>query len=292
MKNFIQRTITGLLFVAILVIAIIEHSTFYALLFTVITALSLHEFYSLVRQDKTSPKIEMLSAIFAGCYFYIVSYLCLFKGLSVICFLPYLLYFIYLSIFELYRNNGNPLTNFAYAVMGHIYIVLPFSLFNLLFTPSLKTLSLFNLDDLVTASSAYDILQPVLFPLALFIFIWLNDTGAYLAGVTFGKHRLFERISPKKSWEGFVGGAILDIVVAIVIAHFCPIISVAKWIGYALVVVGVGTYGDLWESLMKRSVGVKDSGHLLPGHGGMLDRFDSVLLAIPAVIIYLYIVCF
>ena len=131
--------------------------------------------------------------------------------------------------------------------------------------------------------------NPIL-PLSIFIFNWVNDTGAYCTGMLFGKHRLFERISPKKSWEGSIGGAVFSIIAAIVLAHFFTFLSTGVWIGLGLTVVVFGTWGDLTESLMKRTLGIKDSGNILPGHGGMLDRFDSTLMAVPAAVVYLYLV--
>ena len=121
---------------------------------------------------------------------------------------------------------------------------------------------------------------------------WINDTGAYCTGMLFGKHRLFERISPKKSWEGSIGGGVFSIIAAIVMAHYFPFMPISIWIGLALTVVIFGTLGDLTESLLKRTIGIKDSGNILPGHGGMLDRFDSTLMAVPAAVVYLYIISF
>lgn len=119
------------------------------------------------------------------------------------------------------------------------------------------------------------------------MFIWLSDTGAYCVGSLIGKHRLFERISPKKSWEGSIGGGIVSLASAFVFAQYFFFLNVWQWMGLALVVVIFGTWGDLTESLLKRQLGIKDSGNILPGHGGMLDRFDSALMAIPAVVVYL-----
>ena len=131
--------------------------------------------------------------------------------------------------------------------------------------------------------------------LSLFIFIWCSDTGAYLIGSAIGKHRLFPSISPKKSWEGSIGGACVAIIASQVIATFSKdlnadseIVNRLLWAGFAVVVVIFGTWGDLVESRLKRKLGVKDSGNILPGHGGWLDRFDSALMAIPAALIYLY----
>jgi phosphatidate cytidylyltransferase len=120
-----------------------------------------------------------------------------------------------------------------------------------------------------------------------FMLIWASDTGAYFAGRAFGRRKLFERVSPKKTWEGFIGGAVLSMVVAAVLASITFFPDLKVWLGMSIVAVVMGTYGDLVESLLKRNVGVKDSGTLLPGHGGVLDRFDSILLASPFLFVYL-----
>ena len=177
---------------------------------------------------------------------------------------------------ELYLKKENPLNNWAYAMFSQMYIALPFALLNVLAFHSDET----------TSISQYN----AILPLSIFIFNWVNDTGAYCTGMLFGKHRLFERISPKKSWEGSIGGGVFCIIASLVLAHFFPFMSVGVWIGLALTVVVFGTWGDLTESLLKRRLGIKDSGHILPGHGGMLDRFDSAILAIPAAVVYLYVV--
>jgi phosphatidate cytidylyltransferase len=146
-------------------------------------------------------------------------------------------------------------------------------------------LSLLNLLVFSPADAGVVVYYPV-FVLALFIFIWINDTGAYLVGILFGKHRLFERISPKKSWEGFFGGLLFTTASSFVFAYFEPEISYYHWMGISLVVVVFGVWGDLVESLIKRTLEVKDSGKAIPGHGGFLDRFDSLLLAVYAVLFY------
>ena len=167
-----------------------------------------------------------------------------------------------MMITELYLKHKNPLGNWAFSMMSQLYVALPFALLNVL---------AFH-NDPAASSVSYN---PIL-PLSIFVFIWLSDTGAYCVGSLIGKHRLFERISPKKSWEGSIGGAVFSIA------------SSGQWAGLAVVVVIFGTWGDLTESLMKRQLGIKDSGNILPGHGGMLDRFDSALMAIPAAVCYLF----
>ena len=161
--------------------------------------------------------------------------------------------------------------------MSQLYVALPFALLSVL---------AFHRNTVMSDSSPISF--NAILPLSVFIFNWSNDTGAYCTGMLFGRHRLFERISPKKSWEGSIGGGIISILVSLVMAHSFPFLSVLQWIGFALVVVVFGTWGDLVESLLKRQLGIKDSGNILPGHGGMLDRFDSTLLAVPAVVLYLY----
>jgi phosphatidate cytidylyltransferase len=175
-------------------------------------------------------------------------------------------------IAELYTKAPNPINNWAYTMLSQMYIALPFAMVNVLAFRGVGNGVVYN----------------YLAPLSIFVFLWTNDTGAYCIGSLIGKHRLFERISPKKSWEGSIGGGVVAIGVSFILAHYFPFMSMMEWAGLALVVVIFGTWGDLTESLLKRQLHVKDSGNILPGHGGMLDRFDSSLMAIPAAVVYLY----
>ncbi len=129
----------------------------------------------------------------------------------------------------------------------------------------------------------------------MFILIWLSDTGAFCVGSLIGKHRLFERISPKKSWEGFFGGLIFCLIAGLVMFYgfhsYFLIMNLWQMLGFCAMVCVMGTWGDLVESLIKRSLGVKDSGHLLPGHGGILDRIDSLLVVVPGVTVYIFLIC-
>ncbi len=274
-SNFIQRTITGILFVAIMVGCILASPLSFGLLFVVISALAVHEFCTLVNKEEgvqVNKRICMLAGVFLFlCFFYIG----ILPSRTAI-FIPYLVLFLYLTISELYLKKKNPLHNWAYAALSQLYIALPFALLNVLAFHSVD-------------SGAVSQYNPIL-PLSIFIFNWVYDTGAYCTGVLFGKHRLFERISPKKSWEGFIGGGVACLIASGIMARFFPFLSVGVWIGLALTMVVFGTWGDLTESLMKRHLGIKDSGNILPGHGGMLDRFDSTILAIPAAVVYLYVV--
>lgn len=277
-NNFIQRAITGVIFVGVLVGGILWGPISFSLLFALISALTIHEFGTIVskQQDvEINKPICMLAGIFL---FFGFAYLGVMPGQTEVL-IPYLFLIIYLLVSELYLKKKNPLNNWAYAMMSQIYIALSFAMLNVLAYHS-------------TGTSPYNVQYNPILPLSIFIFTWINDTGAYCTGMLFGKHRLFERISPKKSWEGSIGGGVFSMIAAVVMAHFFPFMSLGIWIGLALTVVVFGTLGDLTESLLKRTLGIKDSGNILPGHGGMLDRFDSTLMAVPAAVVYLYVVSF
>ena len=273
MKNFIQRAITGLIFVAVLIGCIIGSPLSFGVLFCIISAMATAEFCNLMNQQegvKMNRNICVLGSMTLFlCFFY--------SGMNpaqTSIFIPYLIIIIYLMISELYLKKENPLNSWAYAMLSQLYVGLPFALLNVL------------------AFQSNGIGSEYLFilPLSIFGFNWINDTGAYCTGMLLGKHPLFKRISPKKSWEGSIGGATLSVAASFALAHYFPIMSTAAWVGMSLVVVVFGTWGDLTESLMKRHLGIKDSGNILPGHGGMLDRFDSAIMAIPAAVVYLYFI--
>lgn len=273
-NNFIQRAVTGVLFVIVLVGCIIYSPLSFGILFTIISALSVHEFAQLVSKSSEVSINKTITALGGAYLFLALMSFCTQQSVGARVFLPYLGLLLYMMITELYLKKKNPTGNWAYSMLSQLYVALPFALLNVLaFQNSPET-----------GSVTYN---PIL-PLSIFVFIWLSDTGAYCVGSLIGKHRLFERISPKKSWEGSIGGGIFSIASSLGFAHFFPFMPGWQWVGLAIVVVIFGTWGDLTESLMKRQLGIKDSGNILPGHGGMLDRFDSALMAIPAAVVYLY----
>ena len=281
-NNFIQRAITGIIFVGVLIGCILGGPISFTLLFALITALTIHEFGNIVSKQpdvEINKPICMLAGVFL---FFGFAYLGVMPGQTEIL-IPYLFLIIYLLVSELYLKKKNPLNNWAYAMMSQIYIALSFAMLNVLAYHSIG-----NEGEL----SNYQVQYNPILPLSIFIFTWINDTGAYCTGMLFGKHRLFERISPKKSWEGSIGGGVFSIIAAIVMAHYFPFMPISIWLGLALTVVIFCTLGDLTESLLKRTIGIKDSGNILPGHGGKLDRFDSTLMAVPAAVVYLYIISF
>lgn len=279
-KNLIVRTITGVLFVAIMVAGFLNARAM-VLLFAIITGMTLWEYAGLVNDRVANVSVNRFISTVAGVYLFIavaawsVDYV---KGFAVM--IPYILSVIYLFISELYLKNKDAVTNMAYTMLGQMYIALPLAMINIL---AFKR-------DANGDFSGYD----MLLPLAVFILLWANDSGAYCFGSMFGKHKLFPRISPGKTWEGSIGGGIFAVVVAGVIGWLANsggeahTLNILQWLGLGVVVVVFGTWGDLVESLFKRTIGVKDSGNILPGHGGMMDRFDSALMAIPAAVIYLY----
>ena len=279
-KNLIVRTITGVLFVAIMVAGFLN-STAMLLLFAIITGLTMWEYTGLVNDRVADVNVNRFISTVGGVYFFIAIALWsidVVKGFAVM--MPYVLTIIYLLISELYAKNRNAVTNMAYTMLGQIYIAMPLALINVL---ALKRDEMGNY-------SGYD----MLLPLSVFVLLWANDSGAYCFGSLFGKHKLFPRISPGKTWEGSIGGGIFAVIIAGVIGYWgnsgsaAHVLNVAQWLGLGAVIVVFGTWGDLVESLFKRTIGVKDSGKILPGHGGMMDRFDSSLLAIPAAVLYLY----
>ena len=277
MKNFIIRTITGVIFVAAIVASFLRPEAM-VLLFSIVTGLTTWEFTGLVN-ERENVTINRFICTVAGVYFFFaMTYFCsdLYGGVAKsVVFIPYLITIIYLLIAELYLKQDDPVQDWAYTMLSQMYIALPFSLLNVLaFTSDSSGVVVFN----------------TLLPLSVFVFLWMNDTGAYCVGSLIGRHKLFPRISPGKSWEGSIGGAVVVLAVAAAISIYIDdvMLTLPQWLGLGLVVVVFGTWGDLVESLFKRTLGIKDSGNILPGHGGMLDRFDSSLLAIPAAVVYLY----
>lgn len=283
-KNLIVRTITGVLFVAIMVAGFLNAMAM-IVLFSIITAMTLWEYTGLVNDRVANVNVNRFISTVGGVYFFIAVALWsidVVRGFAVL--IPYVLTIIYLMISELYAKNKDAVTNMAYTMLGQMYIALPFALINIL---------AFKRD--AEGNFCGDDMQPVmLLPLSIFILLWSNDTGAYCCGSLFGKHKLFPRISPGKTWEGSIGGGIFTVIIAGVIGYLANMgdvphtLNIRQWLGLGAVVVIFGTWGDLVESLFKRTLGVKDSGNILPGHGGMMDRFDSSLMAIPAAVIYLY----
>jgi len=278
MKNLAVRFITGVFFVAAIVVCFLNMRAM-ALLFALITGLTIWEYCGLVNNIK-GVKVNQLICTVAGVYLFLAVFCFASDMAPSSVFIPYLLSVIYLMVSELYLKNENPVNSWAYTMLSQMYIALPLSMVNVLAFSSVQGTS--------------TVVYTYIIPLSVFILLWCSDTGAYCSGSLFGKHKLFPRVSPGKTWEGSVGGGILAMAAAALIWWLTQGTSndigmtLPAWIGMAVIVVIFGTWGDLVESLFKRTLGIKDSGNILPGHGGMLDRFDSSLMAIPATVLYLY----
>ena len=280
LKNMTIRAITGTIFVAAVVTCFLRPEAM-MFLFALVTALSVWEFTGLVN-NSGDVRVNRFICTVAGVYLFL-AFAGFCSGITpAAVFIPYLLTVVYLFISELYTKAPNPINNWAYTMLSQMYIALPFSMINVVAFHSTGD------------AHVYD----YLLPLSIFIFLWTNDTGAYISGSLLGRHKLFPRVSPGKSWEGSIGGGILVLAVAAGVGLYETsslhngaaelALSIPQWMGLGLVVVFFGTWGDLVESLFKRTIGIKDSGNILPGHGGMLDRFDSSLMAFPAAVVYLY----
>ena len=269
MKKLLVRVATGAVFGIVLLASILYNNISFGALFALVTCLAVNEFCNLVHDYKKTT-FSTPVAVVGGLYLFLAFFMLDKVTEPFMLFIPYLLLIAYTFIRELYKKAGSPLDNLAYFALSQLYAALPFALLNILST---------------FGPEAYNYIMP----LSIFIFLWCSDSGAYFVGSAIGRHRLFERISPKKSWEGSIGGGVLALVAAYVLSIYYPMLGTLEWLGMAAVVVVAGTWGDLIESCMKREMGIKDSGNILPGHGGILDRFDSAILAIPSVVIYLYI---
>jgi phosphatidate cytidylyltransferase len=266
MNNFLQRTLSGFFFVAIVVGSILISPYIFALVFVVITACTVYEFHKLTNVQ-SQIEVDQILAATGSVILFLASFFYASGLLQYFIYFVYALYVMMVLVLELYRKKKNSLHNWAYFLLGQVYTALPFSLLNYILYID-KTFNPWLL-------------------IAMFATIWLYDTGAYLVGMAIGKHKMFERISPKKTWEGFAGGTLVALLVGYVCSIFITDISLVSWLFFAVIVVVFGTFGDLIESLMKRTIHVKDSGKVIPGHGGLLDRFDSMLMVAPAIFIYL-----
>lgn len=270
----LTRAITGIFFVMALLTALYfgNISTFF--LFLVITTLGIEEFYSINSKNKEIQPHTFLgilsSIIIISSFALVLSNKIPYKYLSVsliFLFSPF--------IIELFRNSKKPFINISYTIFGVFYVTLPFLLlYHIGYYQNNQFLSGFNFSTIW----------------GYFFILWANDTGAYLSGKYLGKHKLFERISPKKTWEGSFGGAALSIVTAYFLSIYYTQLSQSEWIIIAIITVVFGSLGDLVESMLKRSLNIKDSGTILPGHGGILDRFDGLFLSVPFVYAYLVLI--
>ncbi len=264
------RAITGFFFIIVMLGSLLLGDLVFFIFYGILSLCCLIEFRSNVK--KSGINLDIKSVPISGILVYsqftkhkaINDYPLLHNS----AFSYLFLIFIVILIVELFKKNENPFTNIAYTLLGVFFTVIPFTFFHEI--------------AYVTGSFNFH------FPLAFLLMLWANDTGAYLVGSKFGRTKLFERHSPKKTWEGFIGGVLITAGVAYIINKYYTDISLTQWIIMGVLISCFGTIGDLIESMFKRSINIKDSGGILPGHGGLLDRFDGLLIAAPIVYIYLH----
>lgn len=277
MMNLIKRILSGAIYIALIVGAILlldNSPVMYLLVFPLLIALGIGEMVTMAKDDATQSWLVNIIDILGGIGVFVAFYMH-YEGETLqsraLWLLPIAFYLLVRTIVQLYRPQQNALHSLERSFFSLGYVALPVALLNCIVS--------------ITAPRLL---------LGMFIFIWLYDTGAYCVGMLLGRHRLFERISPKKSWEGVVGGIIACIAGAYATYYwfdeFFQVPALEIWVGLSVVIAVFATFGDLVESLIKRTVGVKDSGSILPGHGGILDRIDSLLLVAPAVLIYLLLI--
>ena len=268
LSNLNQRIIAGLSGAILMVTCICYSEWSYFALFFIICFLALREFYGLLKSADIKPNKSY--GIFTGMVIFTLLFLI---EKQLLDFRYYFLLFpmlFMLFFLELFRNIEKPFVNIAFSFLGIIYVALPFGLINI----SAFTSGTYNFKII----------------LGILLILWANDVGAYIFGVLMGKNKLFPRISPKKTWEGTIGGGLFALLTAFGLSHFFSNLDVIHWLALAVIIAVFGSYGDLVESLLKRSLSVKDSAQSIPGHGGFLDRFDGLLLAAPFIVAYLKII--
>lgn len=291
MKSFITRTITALILVAVMIWAIMAGPYSFVVFFSLLLFGILWEFYNLINVSREVHIFRPLHSL-GGALLFVLMFLDASHLAPSTVLLCYVFYLMILFISRLYTRQQNPIREIAYIILGQVYIAIPFAMLSGI---AFHTQA-FPLGEVLKDYSP-------MFVLSLFFFIWINDTGAYLTGMTchqlMNTHPLFPRVSPKKTWEGVYGGLIFAMLLGWGLSydfiwnlfginlHDGIRLTTLQWIGLGLTVSIFSTYGDLFESFIKRGVGVKDSGNLLPGHGGLWDRFDSLILAAPAALCYL-----
>lgn len=273
------RAITGIFFVAVMLGSFFAGPVVFGLFYLLLSLICLQEFYKLINQAGIRPNVPagLINGALIFFYFGAICYRNILATPDAAFSFPLYKYVFLLPVtlgcvlvLELYRDLPNPFTNIAYTLFGIIFAVVPFCFFHAL----------------AYVNTGYNIH----FPMAFLLMLWANDTGAYLTGQWLGRTKLFERHSPKKTWEGFIGGILIAAAVGYVISIYFTELAWRQWVSVAIIIGVVGTAGDLIESMFKRSINIKDSGGILPGHGGLLDRFDGLLLSAPAVFAYLYLI--
>lgn len=272
MKKILERGLSGFIYVTLTLGSIILGQYTFFVFFTLVLSYTLYEFYRLCKHAGFKP--QMINGILIAVYLFLSFFFYDLKIIGEIIFLGLIPLLMSVAFYELLRNNHHPVQNIALTLMGIAYIAFPFSVLNFIISPYEQSPDIYVPEALI----------------GLFIILWANDSGAFLFGSWFGKHKMIERISPNKTWEGAIGGAIFAVLITLILYRFIGFLSPVHTIVVTLLTVVAGTLGDLTESMIKRSFKVKDTGTIMPGHGGLLDRFDSMLFAAPIYYIYISLV--
>ncbi len=271
MNTLLKRSLSGVAYVLVIVLAIMLHPVIFLVVFSIIQYFLLREFRNIALRAGFT--INLYLNFFSGLFLSLILFSVsagLLRSIYLVAFLPVLLF---IPSYQIFIKGDNPIGSVAASVLSFFYISLPLGLLNFLIFPGYPSDQRFN-------------------PLVLMgtlIILWLYDTGAYLTGTWLGKHKLMLQVSPNKSWEGLIGGGVLCLIVSVLVAVLIQSPGLKTWIGIALIVILFGTMGDLFESMLKRKTGLKDSGKILPGHGGLLDRLDSLLFIVAPVLVWLWI---
>jgi len=279
LNTFYRRTLTGAWIVIFVMGGFWLHPFSFFLTGLIMLIGTQYEYYLMIRNTGARP--QLVPGILTGITAYVISTLIASGVIPKNSFLVLIPIMLIIMVIELYRKQDKPFDSLAHTFFSVLYTAVPFSMFP--FSAFART----GLNSLLPHDNI--IFSPGII-IGFFILIWANDTGAYLTGMSIGRHKLMERISPKKTWEGFIGGIIIASLIAWFLSGWLGVVDKIHWIIIALIVSVTGTYGDLIESMLKRSIGVKDSGTIMPGHGGFLDRFDSAIISFP--LVYLFISLF
>ena len=269
MKDLTRRSVTGIVYILLMLGGAAYHPVVFAIIFGTFMYLTQLEFYRLVERAGSRPRKNFGLAL--GVLFFLICFGMVNSILPAKAYLIFVPALSFLLLFEAFSDRTGILQNSAITFTGFVYVSIPFSLLHFIVHPGYPNYPVFNSNILI----------------GVFLIVWIYDSMAYLAGSRFGKHKINKKISPNKSWEGCIGGTMGALLMAFINFKMFPQPTLIEWLVISILVIIFGTLGDLFESIIKRRLKVKDSGTILPGHGGLLDRFDSLLFVIPVVYVWL-----